>query len=37
LNFLTVGYVPLGGVAVAAFGAGVLTGNSYVQAMVKYK
>jgi hypothetical protein len=36
LNFLIVGYVPLGVVA-AAFGAGVLTGNSYVQAMVKYK
>ena len=37
LKYMRRGYVPLGGVAAAAFGAGVLTGNSYVQAMVKYK
>jgi septal ring factor EnvC (AmiA/AmiB activator) len=37
LKYMGRGYVPLGGVAAAAFGAGIVTGNSYVQAMVKYK
>ena len=31
------GWVPLGGVAAAAFGMSPMGGNSYVQAMVKYK
>ena len=36
-KFMRRGYVPLGGVAAAAFGMAPMGGNSYVQAMVKYK
>ena len=36
LKYMSIGWVPLGGVSAAAFGVSPIAGNQYIQAMVKY-
>lgn len=36
-DYISIGYVPFGGVSAAAFGISPVGGNQYIQAMVRYK